>query len=283
VDGASTDGSSEYLNDLFVQGKIHQYISEKDFGEGHGINKGILLSKGTFIKLITDDDVFDYEIIQKCKRYLIDNPSIDILFANAASINSATEVAELNLLRNYQVWFTNWANGLAKNCFICCLPLMIRRNSLSHTGLFDTSFKHVDLEFSVRITSKKINIAFCTALMVCSNINVNSNSNLFSSINWMEHQRVKMNYDYVFPYGPIERKGAQTNPTIFKRVANRLFPKKPEPIEHYPDFTLAVEKNINTTNLTVLNETLLNFMANYNSKNKIEFIERVINNSFYEK
>ncbi|RYZ30557.1 MAG: glycosyltransferase [Chitinophagaceae bacterium] len=276
VDGGSTDGSSEYLNELFVQGKIHRYISEKDFGEGHGINKGILSSEGAVIKLITDDDVFDYEIIKRCKRYFIENPSIDVLFANTASINSATEVAELNILKNYEVWFTNWAKGQTKNCFICCLPLMMRRKALANTGLFDTSFKHVDLEFSVRITSKKTNIAFCTGLMVCSNINTSSNSNLFSSVNGNEHRKVALNYDYVHQSGPIERKREIEFPSIIKRITNRLFPKKPEPLEYYPDYTLVIESNIATSNITLLNEMLLKFMKDYNKKNSIEFIERIL-------
>jgi glycosyltransferase involved in cell wall biosynthesis len=281
IDGGSTDGTSEYLKDLFVQRKIHQYISEKDHGEGHGINKGILLSKGALIKLITDDDVFDYKIIEDCKRYLFENPSVDILFANAASINSAAEVADLHLLKNYQVWFKNWADGLTKNCFICCLPLMIRRTALPYTGLLDTSFKHVDLEFSVRITSKKLNMAFCTGLMVCSNINSSSNSNLFSAVNGDEHRRVALNYDYVHQYGQIERKMENSYPSIMKRIKNRLLPKKAEPVEYYPDYTTVIERNIDTTEIAALNETLLNFMCNYNKQNDIQYIERTILSSNY--
>ena len=42
VDGGSTDGSIEYLSILKDQGKIHQFISAKDYGEAHGINKAMM-------------------------------------------------------------------------------------------------------------------------------------------------------------------------------------------------------------------------------------------------
>ena len=79
TDGASTDGTVEYLTDLYTQGKIHHFISEPDNGESHGFNKGILLASGELIKLLTDDDVFYYAGIQECKTYMLENKSLNIL------------------------------------------------------------------------------------------------------------------------------------------------------------------------------------------------------------
>jgi glycosyltransferase involved in cell wall biosynthesis len=57
-DGASSDGTITFLESLLRDGKIHQFVSEKDFGEAHGFNKAILLANGELIKLISDDDIF---------------------------------------------------------------------------------------------------------------------------------------------------------------------------------------------------------------------------------
>ncbi len=82
TDGGSTDGSKDFLESLYNDGKIHQFISEKDSGEAHGFNKGILMANGIIIKLITDDDVFNYTVIKNCKNYLLKNSEIDILVCN---------------------------------------------------------------------------------------------------------------------------------------------------------------------------------------------------------
>jgi glycosyltransferase involved in cell wall biosynthesis len=46
TDGGSSDGTSEYLEDLHSRGLIHQYVSEPDIGQAHGINKAILMATG---------------------------------------------------------------------------------------------------------------------------------------------------------------------------------------------------------------------------------------------
>ena len=79
VDGGSSDGTVEYLQALLDQKKIHYFISEKDFGEAHGTNKAFLAAKGQLLKIITDDDVFDFEALQRCKKFMLEHPSVDIL------------------------------------------------------------------------------------------------------------------------------------------------------------------------------------------------------------
>src|SRR4051812_35110446 len=65
ADGGSTDGCAEYLEELYRKGHIQQYVSERDYGESHGLNKAILMAKGKAIKIITSDDVFHYPAIEQ--------------------------------------------------------------------------------------------------------------------------------------------------------------------------------------------------------------------------
>ena len=55
ADGASTDGTKEYLEELKKEGKIDFYLSEPDYAESHALNKLFLLANGTLIKIINDD------------------------------------------------------------------------------------------------------------------------------------------------------------------------------------------------------------------------------------
>src|ERR1035437_2908501 len=70
IDGGSTDGTSEFLRELKGTNKIDYFTSEKDNGEAHGFNKGLLLAKGDLIKIFTDDDALYYPVIQECKDFM---------------------------------------------------------------------------------------------------------------------------------------------------------------------------------------------------------------------
>ena len=82
VDGNSNDGTQTYLKDLLEKGEIHQFISEPDQSQSHGWNKAMLLAKGIVIKKIIDDDIFDYNSIRICARYMLANPNVEIVIAN---------------------------------------------------------------------------------------------------------------------------------------------------------------------------------------------------------
>jgi glycosyltransferase involved in cell wall biosynthesis len=221
TDGGSTDGTVEYLTELFGKDLIHQYVSGKDFGEAHGFNKGMLLARGSLIKLLSDDDIFDYEVIGSCRSYMLANPGIDIMIANICSFNSTKKPSDLIFVKSYEVWFKDWVNKNTKNCFFCCLPIIIRRTSLSYIGLLDPSFRHVDFEYAVRVTSKKhTKIAFSSDIMVAAFLNSKSVSQNFGGMVQGEIDRVSMYYDYTYPLGAVkpEFKGAQLIKKAFRML-----------------------------------------------------------------
>jgi glycosyltransferase involved in cell wall biosynthesis len=167
VDGASTDGTMEYVRSLYRAGNIHQFISEPDKGEAHGWNKGLLLARGTLIKIITDDDVFYYPGIRKCRSFMEQHPDCDALGTEGSS------VFWVDGKHQYQDWkmdntskYRNWLEtGM---CFgFNGLGLVLRRSSLALTGLFDTSSVVVDIEFTFRITAKRVNLAWFTGVCYC--------------------------------------------------------------------------------------------------------------------
>ena len=110
VDGNSTDGSKEYLDELFTKGAIHQYISEPDQNQAHAWNKAMLMARGTLIKKIIDDDVFCYKSIRECKEYMLQNPQVDIVISNDLS-STITHYKKINKLSRFPQ-FEKWKQGL---------------------------------------------------------------------------------------------------------------------------------------------------------------------------
>ena len=279
TDGASTDGTVGFLTELFNQGKIHQFISEPDKGEAHGFNKGILMARGELIKFISDDDVYDFQVIAKCKEYMISNMSVDLIFANILYLNFSISSSKLIMMKSYEIWFKEWIDKKVDNCFFCGLSLLIRKKSLPFLGLFDTSFKHVDFEYSVRVTTKKANIAFCSHTMVIAVFNDNSNSNNFENIQKKEIERVSTYYNFTYLLGekPII---TEPNGNFFYRILkklsnyNQILPK-----EFYQNYNYELFDNIVYNDLTSLFNIIPQYVIEYNSVNKLEFISNIgVNN-----
>jgi len=161
IDGASTDGSVEFLQKLYSQGQIHQFVSEPDIGEAHAWNKGLLLARGELIKVISDDDVFNYSAIQRCREFMLEHTEVSILATDGAGISTEHKQGDA---------FTKWpsTHEFKKLCDgkktieFCGLGLMFRRSRLALTGLLHTGIAWIDGEFTYRITSAPITIGWFT-------------------------------------------------------------------------------------------------------------------------
>jgi glycosyltransferase involved in cell wall biosynthesis len=155
VDGGSTDGTLEYLKELHARGDVEQFISGKDKSLGHAINKGILLAKGELIKTMSDDDVYYYDEMQKCKTFLLEHPEIDALGTNGIQHDGKEYRREEDFLL--------WKNTPYHPFMIGEQGLWLRKSSLAIFGLADTSFTYFwDAEFTVRLTAGRARIAWYT-------------------------------------------------------------------------------------------------------------------------
>jgi glycosyltransferase involved in cell wall biosynthesis len=160
VDGNSSDGAKEYLQKLFDEGKIHQFISEQDKNQGHGWNKAMLMAKGVVVKKIIDDDVFCYEAIRKCRDYMLQNPEIEIIISN----DLGSQIHNQHIIEKYTKLpqFKKWREGKVRSFVFGDVHMLIRRDALSYIGLYNTAYVNIDWEYSLRISYLKANIAYYT-------------------------------------------------------------------------------------------------------------------------
>lgn len=66
VDGASTDGTPAWLQEMKEAGKIETAISEPDKGIYDAMNKGINLARGAAVLFLNADDTFTHEDLTPC-------------------------------------------------------------------------------------------------------------------------------------------------------------------------------------------------------------------------
>ncbi len=171
VDSASTDGTTDYLKTLYEQGKIHQFISEPDIGEGHGYNKCFLMARGALIKTISDDDVFFYPGIQACKQFMLANPDIDILGTEGSGGGESPPPYKITYLKAYQDW-----KDYGQAFEFGNPGIMLRRQSLPLLGLFDVNYLAIDREYTYRATAGRANVAWFTQICWVHVVNPTSNS-----------------------------------------------------------------------------------------------------------
>ena len=216
TDGASTDGSKEYLENLFQSGKIHQFISERDKCEAHGWNKAFLMARGELVKLITDDDVFYYPAIRECREFMLIHPEIDVLRGNIAVADTGNfNSQQITVVNEYMDAFVNWLNGSQKPFLICGISMMFRKDSLPLLGLFHTQTRMPDLEHSLRIATLA-NMAFYTKVIAIHLENPASITRAISPQEWKdEYERVTQFYS---PPGNINSKN--NPPTLRQRIIN---------------------------------------------------------------
>ncbi len=276
IDGGSKDGTPAYLESLYEKNQIQQYLSEPDKGEAHGCNKAILKAKGELIKIISDDDIYSFEAIDGCKKFMLENREYDLMASNIIQVNlSSNEKVKAVFIKNNERDFEDWKNGKRANTFFCGLSLMMRRSSLPLLGLFNTYFKMIDIEYCVRVTSIKAKIAYSTNPVVISIINDNSNSTLFTAAYEKEYIKVSFAYEYFNNYlinynyhNPYSIKDSVTN--FFKLLKNRAGKQK---IVN-SNYTISTNEfdNIEKSNYEEIYLRGLQLMTDFSKKYKAVFI-----------
>ena len=140
--------------------KIHQYKSEPDRNQAEAWNKGLLMARGTIIKKIIDDDVHDFKAIRICCDFMLLHPEIDVCISDTleCALQSPEQITQASRLP----WFLNWKAGKVPSFTFGDVYLLVRRSSLGFIGLYDTQFKMIDWEYSLRISFLCAKIAYYT-------------------------------------------------------------------------------------------------------------------------
>jgi len=164
VDGASNDGTLDFLRSPGIAKRITTLISESDVNESHAWNKGLLAARGELIKLISDDDVYCYDCLDLCRDYMLSHPEVHALAGNMADVSlDRPEGIKPRLFQGEA--FEDWNRG-GPPFWFSGLPLMLRRDALPLCGLMHTGIECPDTDFSLRVTSlPEFRLAWCHGIM----------------------------------------------------------------------------------------------------------------------
>jgi glycosyltransferase len=178
VDGRSTDGTAAIIDKY--RSRISKFVSEKDEGMYHAINKGISLASGEIVGILNSDDIYsDERIISRIVKEF-EVKKTDCIYGDLQY------VARDNPNKIIRHWKSKPYNEkLFLNGWMPPHPtFFVRRECYSRYGLFNTSFSiSADYELMLRFLYKnKISSSYIPEVLVKMSVGGISNKSIQSRI-----------------------------------------------------------------------------------------------------
>ncbi|WP_274649494.1 glycosyltransferase family 2 protein [Paenibacillus humicola] len=92
IDGGSTDGTLELLQQYAASDGRFRFISEPDRGQSHALNKGFGMAKGSLIGWLNSDDTYLPGAVSKAVSALQKHPEWAMVYGRAYYIDEHSEV-----------------------------------------------------------------------------------------------------------------------------------------------------------------------------------------------
>lgn len=151
VDGASTDGTQEFLERITPYfGKRLRWISEPDSGIYDAMNKGLNLATGDVVGFLNADDVYcSPAVLRTIEQCFHEHPETDAVHANLEFVNADGRVTRRWAGRPYRVGAFQHGWMPAHPTFYC------RRKCYEQFGTFDCTIgSAADFELMLRFIEK---------------------------------------------------------------------------------------------------------------------------------
>jgi glycosyltransferase involved in cell wall biosynthesis len=220
-DGCSSDETVDYLKSKYDAGLIDTLIlsEERDGGEWVGYKKCLEAARGTYIKFITDDDVFDYDQLNKCLDFLVSNPTVDWLYTDGywSDIGAPTSLIPTGY---YNSLYSNNVLQLHREPEgLCGLGFFIKKEKALEIEILDGSYgARTDKGISMKLYNSNLKVALTDLRTYVRVQNAKSNSVLnqadLENPNFHKHSKdykiTAPNYDY-FVEQLVQRRQPQEN------------------------------------------------------------------------
>lgn len=189
IDGNSHDDTAAVVSEF--SDIVDIFVCEDDISEGDATNKGVLLARGKYIKLLTDDDVFYKDAVEKAYKIMEKNPDIDVLLCGGVK-KRGEEIG--------YVWVPKGVvyGGRVANVFKyggCGLGLLVRRGIFSKIGLFNPQAVAMDVDFLAKAIHLGARVKFCRLNMYLHKIEEHSAVASYNEKLLLDFERIKKQYE----------------------------------------------------------------------------------------
>ncbi|MBM9547012.1 glycosyltransferase [Leptospira sp. 201903074] len=144
-----------------------RWVSEKDNGQTHAINKGWKLAVGSVIAWLNSDDVYLPKALEKAYKVLSESDLMG-LYGIGLHIDKEDRLIEFYPIEPYSM------DRLIDYCIICQPTVFLKKEVLTSVGFLNESLGYcMDYEYWLRI-AKNFPFQFLREILACTRIHENT-------------------------------------------------------------------------------------------------------------
>jgi glycosyltransferase involved in cell wall biosynthesis len=150
IDGGSTDGTLDILKQYENQ---IQWISEKDRGQSHAINKGLRLATGKVIAFLNSDDVYEPGALMSVGSFFDEHSEAAWLTGRCRIVDQEGREIRKAITLYKNMWLRLKSFAVLQVLDYVSQPATFwRRCVIEKVGLFDESLRYaMDYDYSLRV------------------------------------------------------------------------------------------------------------------------------------
>ncbi len=187
IDGGSSDGSVDIIKRY--EKYLSYWISEKDKGQSHAINKGFERASGQILAYLNSDDTYVEGTLLFIADYFSQHPEIDVVYGNATFIDE--EDCPIRDWRTIDYKFNFHLYGQA---IIPQPSAFWRKEIYTKVGKLDESLQlALDGDLWFRMSKRGAKFAFCDTVLSNFRVHNQAKSIAFKNQHINEAQRVREN------------------------------------------------------------------------------------------
>jgi glycosyltransferase involved in cell wall biosynthesis len=145
IDGGSTDGTV----DLLRQYPHLQWVSEKDQGHYHAMNKGVERARGEFVGILNADDCYRDGALQKVAKAFELNPEWSALFGDIVYVDGNGD----EIFRREEAGYDYDVLRFGNICYVIHPTLFVRKSVYEQIGAYQYNkfLNCCDVDFILRL------------------------------------------------------------------------------------------------------------------------------------
>lgn len=191
IDGGSSDESVDIIKKY--ENQIHYWVSEKDRGQGHALNKGFEIASGDLIGWQNSDDIYLPGAFDAVVNSWRNNSNYDVYYGNIVHIDEDDNVINKCYFApfNFNVWKYYDVNIGNQGIFF--------NSRIKNELIIDESYKYaMDANLYFNLASKKKSFFFINSFLGAFRIQRESKTSTIKDVSLIETKQIRENHDVRF-------------------------------------------------------------------------------------
>jgi hypothetical protein len=145
IDGGSTDGSEGILRTY--EPWLADWVSEKDRGQSHAINKGFARARGEVVAWLNSDDLYTAQAVGVAVRAFSEHPAVGVVYGDCQHIDAGSHLIRTRLLPDHDLGELVVYNYIAQPA-----TFFRRRAAERVNGVDESLHRAMDFDLWVRLS-----------------------------------------------------------------------------------------------------------------------------------